>query len=314
MEISNRNNSLFGAGPSLPTRLVLFGLLSLVLMVLDHRMNHLQAMRSTLSVAVYPLQWAAQAPVRAWDWSAETFAERSTLLAENALLREQQLVIAARLQRVASLESENERLRSLLESSSRLQDRVLIGELIAIDLDPYKHQVLLNKGSNDAAYVGQPILDANGIMGQLIHVGPISANAMLITDPSHAIPIQFNRTGIRTTAVGTGDLRLLEIPYLPSNIDVRTGDLVVTSGLGGRFPAGYPVATVTRIDPNPSGSFARIYAEPLAQLDRIREVLLVWSGLSTDELDLEPEVASEPASETEPTVETPKNVESEQLE
>lgn len=294
MDIGNRNNSLFSSGPSLLSRFTLVALISIILMVVDHRMHHLETLRSSLSVLIYPVQYLAQMPLKVWKWGGESLADRDQLLNENQQLRDQHILIKARLQRLEALESENERLRSLLNSSDHLKDRILVAELIAVDLDPYKHQIVINKGSRDGAYIGQPILDANGVMGQLTHVGPISATAMLITDPGHAIPVQFNRTGIRTTAVGSGDLHRLDIPYLPSNSDVQVNDLLVTSGLGGRFPAGYPVAIIRSIDSNPTGSFARISATPLAELDRSREALLVWSGLSTDEMEIEPAAQGKP--------------------
>jgi rod shape-determining protein MreC len=164
-----------------------------------------------------------------------------------------------------------------------VSDHVLIAELLSVDLDPYTHELVLNKGSMSNAFVGQPVLDARGVMGQLIHVGPLSSTAMLITDPSHALPVQFIRTGIRTIAVGTGKLNALDLPNLPSNVDVRVGDLAVTSGLGRRFPPGYPVAIVTSVRPDPAGSFAQITAQPTAHLDRAREVLLVWSDMGAPE-------------------------------
>ena len=147
-----------------------------------------------------------------------------------------------------------------------------------MDLDPYKHRLVLDKGTKDAAFVGQPLLDAHGVMGQLVQVSAINAIAMLITDPNHAIPVRFSRNNIRTIAIGTGNLHRLDLPHLPNHVDAKVGDLLVTSGLGGRFPPGYPVARVTEIGADPTGgSFARITAAPLAQLDRTREVLLVWS-------------------------------------
>ncbi|MGB1109978.1 MAG: rod shape-determining protein MreC [Gammaproteobacteria bacterium] len=298
--MTNDQHSLFIRGPSITARFLVLSMLSLALMVLDHRMNHLEAARSTLSVLVYPIQYMADLPVRLYEWSNESFSERGELLAENQRLRREQLLLEARLQKMASLETENHRLRDLLESSRKVPNRVLIAELLAIDLDPYKHQILLNKGSQDEAFVGQPLLDANGVMGQLIHVGPLSSNAMLITDPNHAIPVEFNRTGVRTVAVGTGNLSKLELPHLANNVDVRVGDLLVTSGLGGRFPPSYPVARVVSVEPNPASSFARITAEPLAKLDRAREVLMVWSGLSSDELEFDPEPLEEPVSSEAP--------------
>lgn len=258
-------------------RVITLAVVSMVLMVVDHRMQHLEHLRATLSVVVYPIQYLADLPGTVSEWSKDVFAERSTLLAENARLRESQLLLKGRLQRMQALEAENARLRRLLRSSSKAGERVLIAELLSVDLDPYKQQITVNKGTRDGTFMGQALLDAQGVMGQLIHTGPLSSTAMLISDPSHAIPVQFNRTGVRTIALGTGTLNKLELPHLPNNVDVRTGDLLVSSGLGGRFPPGYPVAEVDAVNTDPTGSFARITARPLARLDRAREVLLVWN-------------------------------------
>ncbi len=251
-------------------------LLSLVLMTLDHRWHQLEAVRATLSVVVYPLRFLVNLPVTTGEWFRESLATRHRLEEENARLRTQHLVYQAQLQKLDALRQENARLRHLLQSSFKVGERVLIAELLAVDLDPYRHEILVNKGSRAGVFEGQPLVDAHGIMGQVIHVTPFTATAMLITDPAHAIPVQDNRTGVRTIALGTGHLNLLRLPNLPNNTDVAPGDLFVTSGLGGRFPPGYPVAVVTQVARDPGQSFARITARPLAHLDRSREVLLVW--------------------------------------
>ncbi len=258
-------------------RLLALASLSLVLMTVDHRQHHLDSVRAALSVAVYPLQWLVDLPVSTGEWFRESLATRRDLQEENASLRTQQLVLNTQLQKLESLEAENMRLRALLDSSFQVGKRpMLIAELLSVDMDPYRHQVEINKGSLDRLYEGQPLLDSRGIMGQLIHVGPFSATAMLITDPSHAIPVQINRTGLRTIALGTGSIDRLDLPHIPTNADVRVGDLLVSSGLGGRFPPGYPVAEVVSVEQDPGNTFSKVVARPRANLDRSREVLLVW--------------------------------------
>jgi rod shape-determining protein MreC len=168
-------------------------------------------------------------------------------------------------------------LRELLKSSKRVSDRVLIGEILAVDLDPFTRQIVINKGNNFEVYNGQPILDADGVMGQIIHVGPFSSTAMLITDPNHAIPVELNRNGYRAIAIGTGGKGFLELTNIPNNIDIVIGDLLVTSGLGGRFPPGYPVGKISVVDADASQSYAKVTVTPSANLDRGREVMLVWS-------------------------------------
>lgn len=251
-------------------------LASIALMTLDHRQQTLEGIRATLSVAVYPLQYLVDLPFAVGSWASETLSSHTTLLNENRALRNKQLKLEFKLQKLASLETENRRLRALLQSSSRDWERVLIAELLSLDLEPFRHRVMLDKGEQDGVFEGHPLLDAQGVMGQVVHVSPVNSTAILITDPSHAIPVQVNRNGLRTLAVGTGEDNLLDVPHLPNNADIEVGDLLVTSGLGLRFPAGYPVATVSSIKRDPSQPYAHITATPLAQLGRAREVLLVW--------------------------------------
>ena len=249
--------------------------LSLSLMTLDHRQHHLDAIRSGLSVLVYPLQALLDLPGNAGLWFREALATRRELQEENASLRTQQLMLQSRLLKLEALETENMRLRELLGSSFQLGERVLVAELMSVNLDPYKHLVALNKGDLEDVYPGQAVLDESGIMGQVIHVGPLSSTVMLITDPDHAIPVLVNRTGLRTVALGTGAIHTLDLPHIPVTADIRPGDLLVSSGLGGRFPPGYPVAVVDRVEQDPGQAFSRVTALPRARLDRSREVLLV---------------------------------------
>ncbi|MEJ2345209.1 MAG: rod shape-determining protein MreC [Gammaproteobacteria bacterium] len=269
---------LFTRGPSITVRLVLLVLASILLMTLDHKQQHLQTVRAGLQVVVYPIRYLVNLPVDVAQWASENFSSRQNLIEENASLRYQNLLLQAQMQKFDALQAENRRLQELLGSSFKVADRVLIAELYRVDLDPYRQLIVINKGSTDHAYVDQPVLDAHGVMGQVIQVGPLTATVRLVTDPSHIIPIQDNRNGLRTLAVGTGAINRLELPYLPNNAEIRKGDLLVTSGLGGVFPPGYPVARVTKVVRDPGSAFAKVTATPTAHLDRSREVLLVWSG------------------------------------
>jgi rod shape-determining protein MreC len=255
-------------------------------MVVDHRQHHMEAIRSAISVVIYPIQYLVNLPVAVGHWMGESVSSREQLLEENERLRMQQLLFKAQLQKLAALRIENVRLRELLQSSKKVGENVLIAELLAIDLDPFSRQIVVNKGSNDSVYMGQPVLDAEGIMGQIVHVGPFSATVMLITDPNHAIPVHVNRNGLRAIALGTGAPDVLEIPYLPNSADIQKGDLLTSSGLGGRFPADYPVARITKVEINPTQPYATVTAEPIALLERSREVLLVWPGSKTASSDL----------------------------
>ncbi|MEN8129162.1 MAG: rod shape-determining protein MreC [Pseudomonadota bacterium] len=246
-------------------------------MTIDHRFDSLYPVRSVLSLIVHPMQSFVDLPVKAGLWLSENLTTRQQLLEENRQLRSQQMLQNARLQKLSSLAQENIRLRKLLTSASRFkEERVSIAELLSVDLDPYKQQVVISKGEVDGVYVGQPLLDANGVMGQITHVNAVSATALLISDPSHALPVQINRNGMRTLVVGTGKADTLSLRHIPASGDIQKGDVVSTSGLGGRFPSNYPVAQITHIE-RPSGKpFAVVTARPFAHLDRSREVLLVW--------------------------------------
>lgn len=263
-------------GPSLGVRLALLAICSILLMVLDHREHHLASVRKALSIAVYPIKFLVDLPFSIYDWASYGITERGELLRENRALRIEQLETAARLQRLAALEAENTRLRALMESAARVADRVLVAEIMSVDLDPYRHRIVINKGSRDGAYRGQPLLDANGIAGQITRADPFSSEAILISDPEHAVPVQVNRNGLRTIAVGTGDIGRLLLPFLPNNADVEAGDLLVTSGLGGTFPPGYPLGEIARVGRTPGRPFAEVVVIPAAALNRNREVLLVW--------------------------------------
>ncbi len=255
------------------------------MMALDHRQHHLESIRAAFSVVVYPIQYLIDLPVSASSWIGENLSSRETLLEENKQLKNREILLKAQLQKLQALKSENLRLRELLQSSKKVSEHVLIGELLAVDLEPFTRQIVINKGSNDGVFMGQPLVDAEGAMGQIVHLGPFSSTAMLITDANHAIPVQVNRNGLRAIAVGTGSTDRLDIPYLPISADIVEGDLLTTSGLGGRFPSGYPVAMVTQVKKDPTLPYAVITAIPTAQLEQAREVLLVWPSTpgETDE-------------------------------
>lgn len=280
---------LFIRRPSALIRAVVAVVASVVLMSVDHRASHVESARSLLSTVLYPLQLAVHLPIRIGESFSEQIARRSAILAENARLREERLRMRARIEKLDALEAENRRLRKLLGSSEKFAERVLVAELISVDMDPFSRRVVLNKGARDGVSSGQAMIGSNGVMGQIIHVGPFSSNALLITDPSHALPVQNHRNGLRAIAVGTGPLNLLKLSYLPNNADVQVNDRIVTSGLGSRFLSGYPVGKIVEIRRDPGQPFADVYVQPSAMLERTREVLLVRS---------DPAIDQAPASET----------------
>jgi rod shape-determining protein MreC len=252
-------------------------LASAMLMAVDHRYDHLRVVRSTFATLLYPLQWLADSPITLVDWASETFASRRELLLDNAQLHAENLKLHGQQQKMIALEAENMRLRGLLGTSFKVGERVLIAELMAVDLAPYRQQVLVDKGTRSGVYVGQAVLNADAVIGQVTEVTPFTATVLMITDAAHALPVRNHRTGRRTIAVGTGKVHRLSLPYLPNNTKFEVGDLLVTSGMGRHFPTGYPVARVVNVERRPGDPFSSVIAEPIAKLDRIREVLLVWS-------------------------------------
>ncbi len=267
---------LFQRRPSITLRLLILVLLSVAMMTVDHRGAHLEPVRAGLLLLISPLQYLINLPFAAGPWLSESFTSRNALQDENSRLRDEQLALMARMQRYEALEVENRRLRELLQSSARMGGRTSVAEIIAVNLDPFKRQIVLDKGTRDGVTLGQPLLDARGILGQVVHAAPYTSNVLLITDPTHALPVQVLRNGLRSIAFGSGLSNLLDLPYLANNADIQAGDLLVSSGLGGRFPADYPVGKVVSVEFNPNEPFAKVRAEPSADLERNREVLLFW--------------------------------------
>lgn len=264
--------------PALGLRALALVSLSILLMVLDHRDNHLDAVRRAISATVYPLQIVVAAPTRFWVWMRDAGATRNELRLQNSRLKVERLLTNARLQRFTALEAENDRLRELLEARRQVRGEVRIAEIIAVDANPYRHNLVIAIGQQDGVYDGQAIVDVNGVVGQIVEVGLMTAQAILISDPDHALPVEVNRNGLRTVAFGTGEFDRLELPFLPNNADIRAGDLLVTSGLGGTFPSGYPVAIVANVTRIPQEPFADVTATPAAALNQVREVMLIWSA------------------------------------
>lgn len=264
--------------PALGVRVLLLIAASILLMVLDHRQNHLDTVRKGLGALVYPIQIVVDAPFRVWEWVRQSSTGRNELELELSRLRAEHLITNARLQRLMALEAENARLRDLLEARSQVRDQIRVTEIMAVDANPFRHSIVVAVGESDDVYDGQAIVDAAGVVGQVIKTGLTTSEAILISDPSHALPVEVNRNGLRTIANGTGELDRLDLPFLPNNADIQVGDVLVTSGLGGAFPSGYPVAVVTSVTRIPQEPFADVSATPAASLDQVREVMLIWSS------------------------------------
>ena len=256
-------------------RLLAYLALAIVLVVLDHRGGWLTQIRGRAQLAVQPLWWLAGLPARLGDDMREGVATRSGLTEENRVLRNALLISGARLARLQAASAENARLRGLLGAAQRGGLDVQLAPILDIDLDPTRQRLLLAAGSRDGVEVGQSVIDAGGLLGQIIAVLPGSATVLLLTDPDHAVPVVVARNGVRLVAYGKGRSDRLELGNIPLSSDIRVGDQLVTSGLGGRFPAGFPVGTVTALHPDDSRAFLIGDLRPAAQLDRGRDVLLL---------------------------------------
>lgn len=268
-------------------------MLALALLLVNfYRSDWVAPARDWMINVVQPFYWIADLPARMTEWGSEAVKTREELQRDNESLRTELLVHRRKLQQMASLAAENVRLRQLLNSAEMIQDQVLVAELIGVSPDPMAHKVIINRGSNHGVYVGQPLLDAYGLMGQVVEVGANVSQVLLITDSTHALPVQVNRNGVRAIAEGIGDLYVLKLRHVPNTVDIREGDLLVSSGLGGRFPVGYPVATVESVVHDPGKPFATVTARPRAELNRSRHVLLVFSAKT----DLPPDILPEPVT------------------
>src|SRR6266404_1821430 len=300
--VAFRSTDTSGRTTGLLLRCVLYSLLALGLIIVDKRYDHLGKIRRLLSVAAYPVQVAVASPFQGWNWFRDSVTTRDVLRADKTKLEAELRVAQFRLQRYEALEAETQRLRALRDNTAGVTDRFVIGDVMNVDLDAFRERVLVDKGAGDGVFVGQAVLDAGGVFGQVARVGQLTSEVILVSDGTHAIPVQVNRNGLRTIAVGTGDMGRLKLPYLPTSADVISGDLLVTSGLGGGFPAGYPVGTVAEVKRDSAQSLADVEVRPAAALDRSREVMFVWL---TPEASA-PESATPPAQAPAKAAATPK--------
>jgi len=251
-------------------------ILAAALMFADARFTRMESVRSQLSTLVAPVQWAVSLPSDVLNWAALALSDQRELVDENRRLREQILTLSHRVQRMASLTAENVRLRELLAATRQREMPYITAELLSLDPDPFTHQMVIDRGRRDGARVGQPVLDASGLVGQITATSAYSSRVLLLADASHALPVQVNRNGLRFVVQGAGRYDALNVKHVPDTADIRPGDLLTTSGLGGRFPPGYPVARVAEVVHDPGQPFARVTATPVAQLQRSRHFLLLF--------------------------------------
>lgn len=251
--------------------------LMLVLLVADaQRMAPAAAMRTAVYSLFEPVFMVIAWPGKLWDELSDSLRFGSQLRADNERLRQQNLMLSANVQKLSYLASDNARLRGLMQAAQRLESKVLVAEVIGIDPDPSRHVLLINQGARDGLYLGQPVLDARGVLGRVVQLGQHTARLMLVSDRQHSVPVRINRNGMRAILSGTGDAADLRLQYVPVKSDIKRGDLLVTSGLGQDFPAGYPVGRVTEIRHRGGEQFLEISASPIAALDRSRYVLALF--------------------------------------
>ena len=250
-------------------------------MFVDHHQHHLKWLRNALGTLITPIIYLADIPADFFAWGGENLMTRSQLRQQNNQLKNEALVLRAQLQKFVAIQAENARLRNLLGNENRKVDRRLVAEIIQIDSDPFSLRFLINKGSNHDVYLGQTVIDAYGIVGQVVEVTPFSARVLMIADATHAIPVRVNRNGVRANLVGTGQIGTLALQHVPDTTDIKVGDMLLSSGLGERFPDGYPVATVTQVITDPGENYAQVLAKPVAKLERSALVLLVWTDKSS---------------------------------
>ncbi len=264
-------------------RLLVLAVLAVALMVVDARFDLLKPARKQASLVLMDAYWITDLPGRLWEGVASQFGSRTELVAENEKLKTENLLLQGRMQKLAALTEQNVRLRELLNSSALVNEKVEVAELIGMDPNPFTHRIIINKGERDGVVLGQPVLDARGLMGQVVELMPYTSRVLLLTDTTHSIPVQVNRNGLRAIASGTGNPERLELRHVADTADIKEGDLLVSSGLGQRFPAGYPVATVKEVIHDSGQPFAIVRAVPTAALNRSRYLLLVFSDSRTAE-------------------------------
>lgn len=268
-------STLFSRQSNPGYRLLVAMVLCAVLIFLDQRTTWTQPLKYVVGYLTAPVHYIAHVPAAMTGWVSDETRSRGDLQEENARLHRELLILQQKVQKLAVLQAENVRLRELLNSSARVDSHVLVAEIIGTDPDPDRQELVINKGRSDGVYKGQAVLDAHGLVGQVVEVGPLASRVLLITDATHALSVQVNRNGVRSILAGTGHPDVLRMLYVPDTADVKKGDLLVTTGLGGRFPAGYPVAEVTSVVHDPSAAFARIEARPKANMDQDSHVMLV---------------------------------------
>jgi|TARA_B110000879_G_scaffold210935_1_gene302194 rod shape-determining protein MreC len=274
--------NVFNKTSSPARKFLIVAFVALLLMMVDVFTPWLKPVYSTVDNLVRPLYWFSNIPQRVQEWGSSSVTSRSQLESENLRLSKESLIYHGQLQRMSDLAAENLRLRRLLNATELLMDSVLVTEVIGVSANPQRHTLSIDRGSDDGVFVGQPLLDAEGLMGQIITVHNNHSTALLITDSSHALPVQVLRNGVRSIAEGLSDYNLLNLKFVSPTADIKEGDKLISSGLGGLYPVGYPVGTVISIEQEPGDSFLKISVDPSAEIDRSRHLLLLYTSRDGD--------------------------------
>ena len=269
--------AIFTSGPSLTLRLSLMVIFSVVLLIADSQFNLFPSARVYLNSIVSPIQYVADAPQKIFGALSDNIMTRQALMERNQQLEKDNLHLKADRLLLGQLQSENKQLRELLNSEREFKNKRMITEVMSLRSDPFTHQLLIDKGVLDGVYLGQPVINKQGVVGQVSQVGSTTSRVVLIVDASHGIPVRVQRNDAIAIVHGSGAWDKLNVPFVQSNADIKEGDLLVTSGLGGRFPPGYPVATISRFEYQEGELYATVTATPVADLDRSRYLLLLWN-------------------------------------
>ncbi len=288
---------IFSRGPSLQLRLFLAVIVAICLIVADSRLGTFVKIRNYMDTAVSPFYFLANGPRKVLDSVSETLATRQQLELENRALRQELLLKNSDILLLGQFKQENARLRELLGSPLRQDEHKMVTQVISTGSDPYSDQVVIDKGSDNGVYEGQPVISDKGVVGQVVAVAKVTSRVLLICDASHALPIQVLRNDIRVIAAGSGCTDDLQLEHLPNNTDIRVGDVLVTSGLGGRFPEGYPVAVVSSVKVDNQRAYTVIQARPTAGLQRLRYLLLLWGADRNGDMPLPPDEVHRVANE-----------------
>lgn len=288
---------IFSRGPSLQLRLFLAVVVAIGVIIADSRLGAFSQIRTYMDTAVSPFYFLANGPRQILDSVSETLASRQQLELENKALQRELMLKNSELLMLGQLKQENARLRELLGSPLRQDEHKMVTQVISTGSDPYTDQVVIDKGSANGVYEGQPVISDKGVVGQVVAVGKVTSRVMLICDSSHALPIQVLRNDIRVIAAGNGCTEDLQLEHLPGNTDIRVGDVLVTSGLGGRFPEGYPVAVVSSVKRDTQRAYTVIQARPTAGLQRLRYLLLLWGADRNGTMPMSPNEVHRVANE-----------------